>query len=50
MAKVLREITHPSFDNYKLGEVIEIEEKELTKRLEQFSKPFEQKKVTKKSK
>lgn len=49
MAKVTLEITHPSFDSYAKGDVVEFDEADVTDRVKQFTKPYIEKKVVKKS-
>lgn len=39
--KVKLQVIHPSFDKHKLGDIISIEEKNITERMKQFTKPYE---------
>lgn len=50
MAKVLREVTHPSFDDYSKGDIVEFDNEDaISERFKSFSKPYTEKKVTKKA-
>ena len=40
MAKVKLVVDHPSWDEYKRGELIEIDEDEITDRIRSLTKPY----------
>lgn len=46
MGIVKRVITHPSWDRGKPGDIIKIDEKDLTPRIESLTKPYEPEEVT----
>ena len=47
MAVVKLEVTHPRWDDYKLGDIFEIEESKITPWIRSKTKPYEPKRANK---